>query len=197
MLEIILIRHGLPEQIITEDGSPADPDLSAEGHDQADRMARWLESHHIDRLYSSPMKRAMQTAEPLARIKNLEIEVHEGVAEYDRHASHYIPVEKLKEVDPERWERLMRGEVDIDFPDFANTVIESLRGIAADNAGKRVAVACHGGVINVWTAWVLGFEPRLFFNPNYTSLNTYLVAEGNLRTILTINQFVHLDKLRF
>ena len=41
-MELILIRHGLPERVETEDGTPADPPLSEVGHEQARRMANWL-----------------------------------------------------------------------------------------------------------------------------------------------------------
>lgn len=81
-MELILIRHGLPEKVISEDGAPADPPLSAEGHSQAEKMAAFLKDEKIDRLYSSPMRRAHQTALPLAAVKNLEIELEPGVAEY-------------------------------------------------------------------------------------------------------------------
>ena len=102
-MELILIRHGLPEHIVNDDGTPADPQLSETGHKQASLMADWLESQHIDRLYTSPMQRAYQTATPLGKNKNLELEVKEGIAEYDRNADHYIPGESLRD-------RLLRGD---------------------------------------------------------------------------------------
>ena len=117
-MELILIRHGLPEKVINQDGTPADPPLSAEGLKQAELVAAWLEHEQIDRLYSSPMRRAVQTAEPLAKLKDLEITLRDGVAEYDRNADLYIPVEQMKELDYDRWKKLMTGEtVDADFPD--------------------------------------------------------------------------------
>ena len=41
-MELILIRHGLPEHVETEDGTPADPNLSEVGREQAQRMASLL-----------------------------------------------------------------------------------------------------------------------------------------------------------
>lgn len=191
-MELILIRHGLPEKVVREDGAPADPPLSAIGHQQASRMAEWMRREDLHRLYSSPMKRALETAEPLSKISNIEVEVKEGVAEYDQNADNYIPVEELKEVDHDRWLRLMRGEVGIDFDDFCYRVISELENLVADNSGKRVAVTCHGGVINVWTAHVIGFQPRLFFNPNYTSINRYLAASSGEKSVIGLNEAVHL-----
>ncbi|MBD3648552.1 MAG: histidine phosphatase family protein, partial [Pseudomonadales bacterium] len=159
----------------------------------AEKLSRWLADEEIHRLYSSPMQRARQTAEPLARDKRLDIEIRDGVAEYDQDAEHYIPVEELKELDYERWLRLMRGEVDeIDFPAFCDAVITSLEEIVAENRGRRVAVTCHGGVINVWTAHVIGFEPRLFFNPNYTSISRFMAASSGEKSVITLNEHFHL-----
>lgn len=191
-MELILIRHGLPEKVINDDGSPADPPLSATGLDQASRVAAWLDAMEIDRLYSSPMRRALETAAPLAKQKNLQVKVVDGVAEYDQQSELYIPVEELKELDYERWKRLMTGETAVDFPEFSSIVCESLEQIIRDNRGKRVAVTCHGGVINVWAAYVIGLEPKMFFNPNYTSINTFMAASSGEKTIITLNEHVHL-----
>ena len=192
-MELILIRHGLPEKVINKDGTPADPPLSEEGLKQAELVAAWLEHEKIDRLYSSPMNRALQTAKPLSKLKGLEIELRDGVAEYDRDADLYIPVEEMKELDYDRWKKLMTGEiVDASFPDFAKAVIDALEKIVAENRGKRVAVACHGGVVNVWAAHVIGFDARMFFNPNYTSINRFMAASSGEKSVISLNEHHHL-----
>ena len=191
-MDLLLIRHGLPQHIENTDGRPANPPLSERGRQQAQSMADWLSGEPIDRLYSSPMTRASETAQPLARRLGREIELHPGVAEYDRDASAYVPVERLKEVDYERWLRLMQGETDTDFEAFSGQVIAALEDIVEQNRGRTVAVTCHGGVINVWTAHVIGFRPRLFFNPDYTSINRYLCASSGERSVRTLNEAVHL-----
>jgi 2,3-bisphosphoglycerate-dependent phosphoglycerate mutase len=195
-MELILIRHGLPLQVETTDGTPADPPLSEVGHQQAQRMAKWLEGEHVDHLYSSPMQRAVQTAAPLAALKGLEPVLRDGIAEYDRHADHYIPVEDLKKSDYDRWLRIMSGKiVDINFPKFCVEVVTTLSEIIDSHRGKTVAVTCHGGVVNAWTAHVMGMEPRMFFNPNYTSISRYMGASSGERSIITLNEFTHLQGL--
>jgi broad specificity phosphatase PhoE len=47
--------------------------LDAKGRDEADRLAARLEKIPIAALYSSPLERAIETAQPTARLKNLEI----------------------------------------------------------------------------------------------------------------------------
>jgi probable phosphoglycerate mutase len=195
-MELILIRHGLPQHVETQDGTPADPPLSEIGHAQAGQMATWLQHEAIDVLYSSPMARAHQTAEPLARAQGLEIELRDGVAEFDQHSAAYVPVEKLKQIDYERWQRLMQGDLDVDMGEFADTVIQTLEEIVGANRGRRVAVTCHGGVINVWTAHVIGFTPRMFFNPDYTSINRFQCASSGERSVITLNEAIHLREVQ-
>lgn len=195
-MELILIRHGLPMHIENRDGQPADPPLSDIGHAQADSMATWLQHESIDQLYSSPMARAHQTAEPLSRAQGLSIELREGVVEFDRQSEAYVPVEKLKQIDYDRWLKLMKGDVGVNFEAFSNTVIATLEAIVERHPGKRVAVTCHGGVINVWTAHVIGFAPRMFFNPDYTSINRYQCASSGERSVITLNEAVHLREVQ-
>ena len=90
----------------------------------------------------------------------------------------------------------MRGEVDdINFPKFCDDVIASLNDIISSNRGKTVAVTCHGGVVNVWTAHVMGMEPRMFFNPNYTSISRYMASTSGETSIITLNEHTHLNGL--
>lgn len=195
-MELILIRHGLPERVETQDGTPADPPLSETGHEQARRMADWLQDTAIDSLYSSPMRRAVETAAPLSQSKSLTPQLREGVAEFDRKASHYIPVEQLKQDDYESWQRMMRGETaGVDFDRFADEVVSTLNEIISGHRGQTVAVTCHGGVINAWTAHVLGMPQRMFFNPDYTSISRYMIASSGERTIITVNEHTHLKGL--
>src|SRR5437867_313340 len=121
-MELLLIRHALPERIETQDGSPADPPLSAIGRAQAHRVARWLaaeclaqraqvsrsepqasEDHQggerrpsglIGAVYSSPMRRARETAEPLARAIGAEVAIDAGLVEMDHLSDVYVPLEQ-------------------------------------------------------------------------------------------------------
>ena len=87
---------------------------------------------------------------------------------------------------------LKRGSSVYLFPEFAKAVISALEAIIDENPGKRVAVACHGGVINVWTSHVIGFEPKMFFNPNYTSINRFMAASSGEKSVVSLNEHHHL-----
>jgi len=192
-MELILIRHALPVRMHSEDGSPVDPPLSREGVAQAKALAEWWRGRRLDRLYVSPLRRARETAEPMREQLGLDAEVEPGVAEFDRESEEYIPLEELKRTDYSRWKAFVNGTLDeeVDMETFREAVVDSLERIIQENPGHRVAVVCHGGVINTWAAKVLGLEPGLFFDPDYTSLNRFLAARSGERNVASLNEVPH------
>jgi len=189
-MKLVLVRHGLPER--REDTS--DPPLSAVGHEQAARVARYLAGDGVDAVFSSTMKRAIQTAEPFASLGGHEIATREGIVEFDRGSGAYIPMEELKRDDYAAWKAFAAGDHGADIVAFQRTVVETLEAIVVAHPGKTVAVFCHGGVVNVWTAHVLGMAPRLFFEPVYASVHRYLCASTGQRNIVSLNERHHLGE---
>jgi probable phosphoglycerate mutase len=187
-MELLLIRHGLP---VRSDES-SDPPLSAAGHWQAARVAARLADERIDAVFASTMRRAIETARPFAESAGHEVQVREGIVEYDRDAGLYIPMEELKRDDYPRWKAMVDGGHGVDIEAFQKLVVETLEAIVETHPSKTVAVFCHGGVINVWTAHVLGMAPRLFFEPTYTSLHRYLCARSGQRNVVALNDSGHL-----
>ena len=194
-MEIVLVRHGLPLRVELETGI-ADPELAAEGHEQAAKMAAYLGVEDIEAVYVSPLRRALETASPLCKVLGLEAVVSEGVAEFDRNSREYVPVEELRATNDPRWEKLLRGEwdgVDEDPSLFKARVVETIEDMIARHAGGRVVVVCHGGVINQYLAHVLGIETHIgFFYPKYTSIHRVMAARSGQRSIVSINEASHL-----
>lgn len=194
-MEIILIRHAIPVRRELESGI-ADPELSAAGIRQSELLADYLSSETIDAIYTSPMRRARETALPLARVLKMESNVVDGVAEYDRNSEWYVPVEELKATNDPRWLELISGEwngTDESEIEFSQRVITSIETIINQHSSQRVAVVCHGGVINTYIASILGLEnQRGFFYPNYTSIHRIAAARSGERSVVTLNETSHL-----
>ena len=78
-MELLLIRHAVPERITSEDsgGAPADPSLTDAGRRQARRLAAWLAIEGVDHIVSSPLRRASETAAPVAAALDLR-EIFQG-----------------------------------------------------------------------------------------------------------------------
>ena len=83
----------------------------------------------------------------------------------------------------------------LDLEDFCRDVIAGLEEMANRNRGARVAVVCHGGVINIWASHVLGLGMKLFFDPRYTSLNRFMVSSAGHRSVVSLNEVAHLRGL--
>ena len=193
-MELILVRHGLPERVELAEGR-ADPELSDIGHRQARQVAAWLSRKRVDAIYASPLRRAMETAEPLAESIGLRPIIHESVAEFDRDASHYIPMEELKREDYSAWKAFVDGGYgeEVDMAEFAMRVCNGMEEIIRANAGRRVVVFCHGGVVNVWTAKALGTAPSLFVDVDYGGISRFLCASTGERSVRSLNETGHLD----
>lgn len=201
-VELLIIRHGLPVRIDEADG-PADPGLSELGHEQARRAAEWLRNEKITAVFTSPMRRAVQTAAPLAAVLGMEPVIDEEVAEFDRGQHFYIPLEELKAARDPRYEALMRGELaaadagqpameEVDPFTFREVVTVAIERIVEANPGGKVAIVCHGGVINAYASHVLGIEFPLFFQPTYTSINRFLASSAGHRSVASLNEAGHL-----
>jgi broad specificity phosphatase PhoE len=195
-MELLLIRHALPVRRELESGV-ADPELSTEGLAQAELLAAYLSTERLDAVYASPLRRAHQTAEPLAADHVLPIVASPGVAEWDQHSSEYVPVEELKAANDPRWQELLDGVWNVEGEsqeEFVERTTDTVEQIIAEHRGRRVAIVCHGGVIGSYLSRVVGLGPSAngFFYPNYTSIHRVAAASTGERSVVTINETSHL-----
>jgi broad specificity phosphatase PhoE len=200
-MELVLVRHAQPVRV--EQGTvagPADPGLSDTGHAQAARLADWLAAEPIDAVLTSPLRRARETAAPLAATLGVGAEVVDGVAEYDASAGEYIPIEELREAKDERWYATIEGRWadvgGVDPREFQRQVVPAVEELVERFAGQRVVVVTHGGVLNVFLAHVVGTEHLLWFHPEYTSISRVVAARTGQRSLATLNETAHLTARR-
>ena len=193
-MELVLVRHAEPVKIVEADG-PADPHLTERGRAQAERLAEYLASERIDGVWSSPMVRARETAAPLASALGFDVVVDTELAEFDRDATSYIPVEELKATKDERWLAMVEGNFDAEGPDpveFQRGVVRAIEHVITGNPGAKIVVVCHGGVINAYVGHVLHIRRPLWFEPRYTSVHRVLASRRGDRSIETLNETAHL-----
>ncbi|MFM2182251.1 MAG: hypothetical protein RJB61_545 [Actinomycetota bacterium] len=194
-MELLLIRHALPVRRELAEGI-ADPELAPAGREQAQRLADYLADEPIDALFSSPMRRALETAEPISRRAGLGVTVVDDVAEWDRKSSEYVPLEELKAAGDPRWHDIVAGRApmgDETPASFRARVVDAVEALIDANPGRRIAVTCHGGVVNAYLAHVLELPVgRDFFYPNYTSIHRVAASRRGHRSIVTVNETAHL-----
>ena len=147
---LYLIRHA--QSIGNEKklfGGITDYELSELGLKQADSLAIKLQDYKIDKIYSSPLRRTIQTITPTAESKNLKINIEEN----------------LKELSCGSWENRLRSELYDLYPEIINYIDETgnfrgmqgqeemieaqnrmyntIKKIAIENAGKNVIITTH------------------------------------------------------
>lgn len=191
-MHLLLIRHALPTQSAPGDG--ADPPLAELGRVMASRLPTALERHGVNRIVSSPQRRAFETAQPVATALGAPIEIDERLAEYDYGLTEYVPVEQMGADDPGKLARLVAGElpdgVDVDaFTTRVRSAGDDL--VAASRRADVVAVFTHGGVINVLLQRALS-TPRIFpFTIDYVSVTHVVYRSDGSPIVLGVNNVEH------
>jgi broad specificity phosphatase PhoE len=191
-MQLLLVRHALP--LRSEPGQGADPDLSEEGLAQVARLPDALARFPITRVISSSQRRAVQTAEPVAASRGLDIEIDDRFAEYDRELPVYIPIEQIRAENPKEWARMANGQLPsaVDEDAFRARVQAAVDNVAA-TAGHEdtVAVFSHGGVINVVLHQILGTRRILSFPIDYVSVTRLLFSRSGQASVVTVNGTEH------
>jgi broad specificity phosphatase PhoE len=180
-----LIRHGtndvLPRALA---GRSPGTHLNAAGRAEAERVAERLKSKPIRHLFSSPMERARETAEPLARALNLSVQISESINEVDFGDWQGAEMTALR--DKEEWHRwvkfrsglrLPRGEMMVNIQ--ARVVSEMIR-LKEQFTGEHIALFSHGDPIRSalchWLGMPLDYMVRLEVAPG--SVNVVMLDEN-------------------
>lgn len=165
MAHLLLIRHGETQWNRQErfQGS-ADIPLSDLGRAQARRLAEVLADKHLDAIYSSPLSRALDTANSVAAEHGLEVQVVDDLSELNVGQWSGKTWAEVRQIWPEleiKWranppasEPPPGGE---EYTQFRRRCIDALDFIAGRHGETdQVAVVCHGGVIRAVITGLLG-----------------------------------------
>lgn len=202
--ELIFVRHG--EQHIADPrsgpvGETFDPPLSERGEQQAKVVGERLSVDRIDVVYASPLKRALETGRQVARHHRLEPVVVDDLREVevfrdipaDRSAIDFLGQGLLLGIR----ERMLREKKWDVYPysessfEFRKRTVNAIESIIAQNEGKRVVIACHGGVINAYIGHIIGVDYDMFFRPAHCSISIVFSGHG-ARALQSLNDVHHL-----
>lgn len=155
-MKIYLIRHGRQCSRLCN----ANVDLCEEGYRQAELVGRRLEHAGIEKLYSSDLLRAVQTAETANRYWNVEHVIRPELREISFGDMEGLSDDVIAERFAEFKLRQNQMLEDLPYPggECAGDVIQRAMPILleiAQSGLNRVAVVIHGGVIRSVTAGIL------------------------------------------
>jgi broad specificity phosphatase PhoE len=198
MIRILLIRHGATDLIgRVLYGRMPGVHLNAEGMSQAQALARSLQARYrLADVISSPMERALETAEPIAQAQGLTVRRDDAFTEIDFGAWMGKPFSELRNV--ELWKRYYRfrattrppgGESMMDVQSRAWNGMARIVEKHAANRESAIAVVTHGDVIRALLLLVLGMSidhiQRIEAAP--ASLSEVLIDNSELR-VRTMNE---------
>ena len=167
--DLLLIRHA---DCYRDMQAVDDPPLSALGRDQAQRLGDRIRRLEHSAVYSSPLRRAMETAEAISDDVRVDDRLVEMALEISEDGT-------------------------LDFKETQESAVARMRGVIDDavqtHEGKRVIVVTHAASIVACLSDVMRLEPgRLRILPYYTSISTVRIL-GDRRMVGALGDTAHLE----
>lgn len=189
MVELYIVRHGETDTNYEGriNGMSTDKPLNAKGIQQVEELKKYIDINKFDEIYSSPMKRAMQTAEIL----------NQGVHEIQQD-------KRLVEADYGSWDGLKETDLRDKYPDafdenhyllpaytkyakngeeYADVYrrIEDFMDDMAKKGDEKIMVVCHGFVSRSFLKVVTGADNiSNIIQPDNAGVSKYVIsASGN------------------
>lgn len=160
--------------------------LNDHGKKQAQGLAEIFSNKPIHAIYASPLDRTIETAEPLAAQKNVEIISREGIGEihygtWQGRSLKYLQKRKL-------WLKIKYSPSLVRFPEGESFVeaqhraVTELEHLRSQHKGSKIAIACfsHADLIKLIIAHYIGMPLDLFqrLTINPASITTLHFAES-------------------
>ena len=178
MSGIVFIRHAATDMAGTFCGH-SDPPVNAQGQEQIENILAALGNEPWDAVYSSDLKRAVTTAEALARVSHCHVITTPGLREIHFGAWEGLTWEQIEERDAvyaQRWIESFpflnapKGE---SFSLFERRVLKEVERLFRIADGKRVAAVTHSGVMRVVLRTCLGCSEEESWERTKTYCSTF------------------------
>ena len=202
---VLLIRHGQSRGNAERrfGGHTATP-LSARGRNQAQATARTLKSESVTAIYSSDLARAMETAQPLAKLTGLAVNGTSAFRERSVGVMEGLTFEDAAQQHPEQYAALLRRDFEYvlsggeSYRQLLDRARQKLDEIIEENRGGRIAIFSHTGTICILALHLMGALDSPELKPVWISSANCGIARFELRNdgfvrVLSINDTNHLS----
>jgi len=201
---IYLVRHGQTawnrEEIFR---GRTDVPLDETGLKQAELAGEYLKEVEIDAIYSSPLSRALETAEKIARFHNLKVQPLEGIIDmsfgnWEGHAH-----QEIKKNDSETYRRWREKPHLVKLPggesldDVRVRSMAALEEVIRKHPEKAPVLVSHRVVNKVLICGILGLDNSHFWQISQDPTAINLIHYRNGKYILSLmNETCHLKPLK-
>ena len=198
---VLLVRHGQTESNVNGFFMGwSNEDLNKIGYTQARRLSSRLACLPITSFYTSPLKRAYNTATIIAAPHKLELKVLDDLIEIQQGDWQGLHIDEIRQRWPELWQQSRIDPSEVTLPNgesFQQVTERAARAfdmIVADNQDKHVVIATHDVVIRVIVAHALGTSNSIYrrLEINNASLSIIRVTDSKTR-LITLNDTSHLE----
>jgi broad specificity phosphatase PhoE len=201
---VLLIRHGQSQgNAEGRFGGHTDTPLSARGRRQAEATAKALASEKFTTIYSSDLKRAVETATPLARLTGAPLEASDAFRERSVGVMEGLTFEEAAEQYPEQYAALLHRDFEHVLQggeSYRQTLDRASRRLdeaIEKHKGGRLAVFTHTGAICILILHLMGALDSPELKPVWIATSNCGISRFDLREdgfvrVLALNDTRHL-----
>ena len=185
--KITMVRHGETDwNIAMRLQGMQNSELTKKGIEQAKQAAEALRNKNFDKIISSDLKRAMETAEIINKLQDVPLEKNVSIRERNFGIMEGLTREEIMDRFPETYQGYMQRKDTYPVPegeslvDFYARVTTGMQQIVRENEGKHLLIITHGGVLDCMMRMIFDYPlsaPRRFSIYN-ASVNEFSVNEG-------------------
>jgi len=203
MAKLILARHGETvwniEKIYR---GRADVNLDEMGIKQAELLGNYLSHWGLEAIYSSPLRRALETANIIARYQKISVHIAEDLIDFDYGEWQSLPEQEAKRLYPTLHNEWHNNPHKVKMPggesleDVRRRVIKVVNDVLARYQGSVVLVS-HRVVNKVLICYLLGLDNSYFWNIKQDVGGITIFDYADRRFVLTRhNDTSHLKELQ-
>jgi broad specificity phosphatase PhoE len=202
MAKLILARHGQTawnvEKVFR---GRADVDLDEVGIKQAELLGKYLSNRELEAVYSSPLRRARDTANIVARCQKVVVRITEGLIDFDYGEWQCLPEQEVKRLCPALFNEWHSSPHKVRMP--GGEGLEDVRGRAVQVVNRilsrhqgNVLLVSHRVVIKILICHLLGLDNSHFWNirQDVCGITAFDYVDGRL-VLTRHNDTSHLQEL--
>ncbi|MFH1562281.1 MAG: histidine phosphatase family protein [Nitrospirota bacterium] len=205
-MKLILVRHA--ESIwnkLNRVQGIRDPRLSEKGRRQSQLLANKFDGMSFDAVYSSPLKRAYETANIISPIRLIRPIILKDLQEIKLGVWEGKTIKQVQEEYKELYAQWYQKPVEVKIPgaetvlEFKDRVVSVFDGIRAKHPDQEVLVVTHGGVIAVYLAHLLEMNLNRLWSISLKNASVTIISfceaclVENFPCVLLFNDTCHLE----